>query len=212
MAFSSEKLFQFDRQLSASFSPDSFLVGLDEAGRGPLAGPVVAAAVVLPSNFFHSKINDSKKLSADARQKIVSEISGEIFWSVASASPAVIDSINILQATYQAMNEALNQLLLKYKMQNPTLIAIDGYANPRIQHPQKSCIKGDQNSACIAAASIFAKVHRDQIMLEIDEKYPQYGFAKHKGYGTALHLEQLKKHGPCPHHRRSFAPVSEMTR
>jgi len=181
-----------------------YIVGIDEAGRGPLAGPVVAACVILDKSFNISGVNDSKKISAKKREELYPQIiKNAIDVSVGIASEKEIDSINILQATFLAMKRALGNL--KYK---PEQILIDGpYSNIKII-PVENIIKGDSLSLSIAAASIVAKVKRDMLMKEYDLIFPQYGFAKHKGYGTKLHVETLKKYKATPIHRQSFKIVN----
>lgn len=174
--------------------------GIDEAGRGPLAGPVFAAAVILPPETEISGLNDSKKLSAKKREELFPLIQEKaIAWSVAFATEQEIDSVNILQATYLAMRRACEGLSVP-----ADYALVDGNRMPPLSIPGETVVKGDSLSASIAAASILAKVSRDRLMLELDALYPEYAFAKHKGYGTALHVELLKKYGPCPIHRRSF--------
>ena len=177
-----------------------FVAGVDEAGRGPLAGPVAAGAVILPGDHDILYLNDSKKLSAKKRDMLFDQIKEEaLAWSVGLVEPARIDEINILQATYEAMRLAVSQLKVK-----PTVLVNDAVTIPGISIPQVPVIKGDAKCISIAAASILAKVTRDRIMEEMDEKYPEYGFAKHKGYGTREHMDAIREHGPCPIHRRSF--------
>ena len=174
--------------------------GIDEAGRGPLAGPVFAAAVILPPETGIPGLNDSKKLSAKKREELFPVIQEKaIAWSVAFATEQEIDSVNILQATYLAMRRACEGLSVP-----ADYALVDGNRMPPLSIPGETVVKGDSLSASIAAASILAKVSRDRLMLELDALYPEYAFAKHKGYGTALHVELLKKYGPCPIHRRSF--------
>ncbi len=176
------------------------LAGVDEAGRGPLAGPVFAAAVILPPDLIIEGIDDSKKLSEKRRQELFDIITEKaIAWAVASKDEKVIDEINIRNATYKAMNEAVKALKTK-----PEYVIVDGDAVKDMEIPHTCVIKGDAKSAAIAAASILAKVSRDRYLIELDKKYPEYQFAKHKGYGTKLHSELILKHGPCPVHRRSF--------
>ncbi len=184
------------------------VAGLDEVGRGPLAGPVCAAAVILPNDFHHDVLNDSKKLSERQREKIYEELTGseQIQWKCVFVEVEEIDRINILQASREAMRRAL--LGLKKK---PHAALIDGLPVPDFPVPQRSIIKGDSISFSIAAASVIAKVTRDRLMHKLHEQYPHYGFAKHKGYGTPTHLKALREHGPCPIHRRSFAPVAQLT-
>ncbi len=176
------------------------ICGIDEAGRGPLAGPVFAAAVVLPQNFFIEGINDSKKLSEKKREALFDVIQKEaLSYSIGFATEKEIDSINILQATFLAMKRAYDGLNIK-----SDYALVDGNRMPPLGVDTQLIVKGDSLSANIAAASILAKVSRDRLMVEIDQIYPEYQFSKHKGYGTALHIEKLKKHGPCPIHRCSF--------
>lgn len=176
------------------------ICGIDEAGRGPLAGPVFAAAVILPENTVIDGINDSKKLSEKKREALYDVITETaVSWSVGFATENEIDEINILQATFLAMKRACDGLSIK-----PDFALVDGNRMPRLGVETELIIKGDALSASIAAASILAKVSRDRLMYEIDQLYPEYQFAKHKGYGTALHIELLRKYGPCPVHRKTF--------
>ena len=174
--------------------------GIDEAGRGPLAGPVFAAAVILPDDLGDLGINDSKKLSEKKRDALFDIIKEKaIAWSVASAGEAEIDEINILNATFLAMKRAVEGLSVK-----PDVALVDGNRKPKTGIEEITLVKGDAKSISIAAASILAKVSRDRYLLELDEKYPEYQFSKHKGYPTALHYEMIKKHGISPVHRLSF--------
>lgn len=176
--------------------------GVDEVGRGPLAGSVVAAAVILPSDFS-VPLMDSKKLTAKARLLLVDKIkSGAVAWALGEASVAEIDKINILQASLLAMRRAVDALTIK-----PEMVLVDGNKLPVWDYAARAIIKGDQTEPTISAASIIAKVARDQMLVELDAQYPEYGFAKHKGYGTKAHMLALQEHGPCPWHRKSFAPV-----
>lgn len=178
----------------------SAVCGIDEAGRGPLAGPVFAAAVILPAEVEIPGLNDSKKLTAKKREALFPLIQEKaVSWSVAFATESEIDEINILQATYLAMRRACEGLSIP-----ADYALVDGNRMPPLSVPGETIIKGDGLSASIAAASVLAKVSRDRLMLELDSLYPEYQFAKHKGYGTALHVELLRKYGPCPIHRRSF--------
>ncbi len=183
------------------------VAGIDEAGRGPLAGPVCVAAVVLPDDFTHALINDSKQLSESKRERLYDEITGDarIQWHCVSIEPDEIDRINILQATWEGMRRAALGL-------NPTPDAalIDGKPVKRFPLHQIALVKGDSLSYSIAAASIIAKVTRDRIMVTMARQHPEYGFEIHKGYPTPAHLAALKRHGPCPHHRRSFSPVAQL--
>ena len=177
-----------------------YVCGIDEAGRGPLAGPVVAGAVILPEDCEILWLNDSKQLSEKKREALYDEIMEKaLAVSVGMASPARIDEINILQATYEAMREAIKGLGVQ-----PGLLLNDAVTIPGIEIPRIPIVKGDAKSVSIAAASILAKVTRDHMMMEYDEIYPGYGFGKHKGYGTKAHIEALKTLGPCPIHRGSF--------
>lgn len=179
----------------------SLICGVDEAGRGPLAGPVCAAAVILPPDLEIEGLNDSKKLSEKRREALYPVICEQaLAYGIAFASEQEIDEINILQATFLAMRRAVEQL-----GQKPDLALVDGNREPDFGDiPVRTIIKGDSRSANIAAASILAKVTRDRFMLEQDAVYPQYGFAVHKGYGTQKHYAALREFGPCPIHRRSF--------
>ncbi|MBQ8054388.1 MAG: ribonuclease HII [Lachnospiraceae bacterium] len=188
--------------LGSSVSDSDVLViaGIDEAGRGPLAGPVAAGACILPADHDILYLNDSKKLSAKKRDMLFDQIKEEaLAWSVGLVDSARIDEINILQATYEAMRLAISQLKVP-----PTVLINDAVTIPGIRIPQVPVIKGDATCISIAAASVLAKVTRDRIMEEMDEKYPEYGFAKHKGYGTREHMDAIREFGPCPIHRRSF--------
>ena len=181
------------------YEAEGLVCGIDEAGRGPLAGPVVAGAVILPKKEL-LYLNDSKQLSAKKREELYGVILREaVAVGVGYASPERIDEINILQATYEAMREALAQLSAE-----PAVLLNDAVTIPGVSIRQVPIIRGDAKSASIAAASIVAKVTRDRLMEKYDAVFPQYGFAAHKGYGAAAHIEALKKYGPCPIHRRSF--------
>ena len=182
------------------YSDHRFICGIDEVGRGPFAGPVVAGAVILPKDCDILYINDSKKLSEKVREKLYDEIREKaVSAAVGIVEPARIDEINILQATYEAMRIAISKLDPK-----PDLLLNDAVTIPGLNFKQVPIIKGDAKSISIGAASIFAKVTRDRLMMEYDARYPEYGFAKNVGYGTAEHIEALKKYGPTPIHRRSF--------
>ncbi|BAE84378.1 MULTISPECIES: ribonuclease HII [Desulfitobacterium] len=181
------------------------IAGIDEAGRGPLAGPVVAATCILPAKFNLPGLNDSKKLTESKREKLFQQIKEQaIGYAVGSAEPAEIDGLNILQATKLAMKRAVEGLKVR-----PHFLLIDALELPSLKIPQKGIIDGDALSASIAAASILAKVSRDHLMGELDKLYPEYGFAKNKGYGTREHLMALRRCGVSPIHRRSFAPVQQ---
>ena len=177
-----------------------FICGIDEVGRGPLAGPVVAGAVILPRDARILYINDSKQLSEKKREELYGEIlSQAVAVGIGSAGPGRIDEINILNATYEAMREAVGKLKIR-----PSLLLVDAVRIPGLDIPQVPIIKGDAKSQSIAAASIVAKVTRDRLMKEYDRLLPEYGFAANKGYGSAAHIEALKKYGPSPIHRASF--------
>jgi ribonuclease HII len=184
-----------------------FVAGIDEAGRGPLAGPVVAAAVILPRKFRHRRLNDSKQLSASIREEIYAELvaRGDVCWSVAMVDHVEIDRVNILRATHEAMRRAVSALAVA-----PHHALIDGLPVRPFPYPSTAIVEGDAASFSIAAASVIAKVTRDRHMREMDALYPDYGFALHKGYCTTLHLDRLQQHGPCPIHRRTFLPVQQM--
>lgn len=180
--------------------PDMVVCGIDEAGRGPLAGPVVAGAVILPKNCQILYLNDSKKLSEKKRDLLFDEIREKaVSYGVGVVGPGRIDEINILQATYEAMRQAIGQLKVK-----PQILLNDAVTIPMVDVAQVPIVKGDAKSVSIAAASILAKVARDRMMAEYDALFPEYGFGKHKGYGTAAHIQALKDHGPCPIHRKTF--------
>ena len=179
----------------------SLVCGVDEAGRGPLAGPVFAAAVILRPDAVPAGLNDSKKLSEKKREALFDDICREaLAYGIASASVQEIEELNILQATFLAMRRAVEALPV-----TPELLLIDGNRTPSgLAVPARTVIKGDALSASIGAASILAKVSRDRLLMELDREYPEYAFAKHKGYGTALHYEKLAQYGMCPAHRPSF--------
>jgi ribonuclease HII len=201
--------FEFERVLWAQGVRR--IAGVDEAGRGPLAGPVVAAAAVLPAKWAESGLprelnglNDSKQLTRIQRESFFAFLTscGEVEFAIAQTDAMQIDEINILRATHQAMNAALAEL-----NPQPQHALVDGRAVKTMRVPQTAIIKGDARSYSIAAASVLAKVTRDRLMLEFDRQWPAYGFAGHKGYGTARHLAAIAAHGPCPIHRKSFAPM-----
>lgn len=191
-----EKMLEYERK----YKEYPLICGIDEAGRGPLAGPVVAAAVILPKECKIRYLNDSKQLSAAKREELFQVIMDTaITTGIGIISPARIDEINILQATYEAMRTAVSKL-----SKQPDLLLNDAVTIPMVSTPQVPIIKGDAKSMSIAAASILAKVTRDRMMMEYDEMMPEYGFASHKGYGSSAHIAALKKYGPSPIHRKSF--------
>ena len=193
-------------QLALSFDAPGLVAGVDEAGRGPLAGPVVAAAVILDELQPIRGLNDSKVLSPAKRERLFEEIRARaLCCSIAQATVEEIDTLNILQATMLAMRRAVEGLRLK-----PAKVLVDGNRLPVLRVPAEAIVKGDARVKAISAASILAKVHRDQLCQQLHEQHPAYGFDAHKGYGTAAHLAALRAHGACVHHRRSFAPVREL--
>lgn len=193
-------------QLGLSFDVNGLVAGVDEAGRGPLAGPVVAAAVILDDTQPIRGLNDSKVLTPAARERLFDEIRAKaLCCSIAEASVEEIDEINILQATLLAMRRAVEGLRLK-----PAKVLIDGNQLPRLKIHAEAIVGGDATVKSISAASILAKVHRDRLCQTLHEQHPEYGFDGHKGYPTPAHLAALRRHGACPHHRRSFAPVREV--
>jgi len=184
------------------YSEYEYIAGIDEAGRGPLAGPVVAASVILPKDCEILYLNDSKQLSAKRRDELFDEIKQKaIAYGIGIVSQGRIDDINILQATYEAMREAIGRMSEK---QNPDLLLVDAVHIPDVDIKQVGIVKGDAKSVSIAAASILAKVTRDRFMVEMDKLYPEYGFASHKGYGSKFHIEAIKKYGASPIHRQTF--------
>ncbi|MCM1050028.1 MAG: ribonuclease HII [Clostridiales bacterium] len=191
-----EKLKFFEKKYEAY----SYICGIDEVGRGPLAGPVVAGAVILPKNCDILYINDSKKLSEKKREELYDVIMEKaVAVGIGYNTPARIDEINILKATYEAMREAISKLKVK-----PDLLLNDAVTIPQVDIKQVGIIKGDAKSISIGAASIVAKVTRDRLMVQYDSAFPEYSFASNKGYGSKEHIEALKKYGPCPIHRKSF--------
>ena len=206
--------FAFERDLWARGV--TRLAGVDEAGRGPLAGPVLAAAAILPAKWADAGLpreleglNDSKQLTAAQREQFSAYLvaCGEVQFAIAQVGAGQIDAINILRATHRAMNEALAKL-----RPAPDHVLVDGRPVKTMVIPQTAIVQGDARSYSIAAASVLAKVARDRLMLEFDRQWPKYGFAEHKGYGTAQHLAAIAAHGPCPTHRRSFAPLRPVQR
>ncbi len=195
-------------QASLVWDAGGLVAGVDEAGRGPLAGPVVAAAVILDDRHAIQGLADSKKLSARRREALFDEIRAKaLCCSIAQASVEEIDTLNILQATLLAMRRAVMGLRLP-----PKLVLVDGNRLPVLDIRAEAIVKGDDKVPAISAASILAKVSRDRWCLEYHQQFPQYGFDQHKGYGTADHLAALRLHGPCPQHRRTFRPVTDILR
>jgi len=206
-----DKRFAFERELLQRGV--TRIAGVDEAGRGPLAGPVVAAAAMLPVKWMESRLprslkglNDSKQLTALQRERFFLTLTscGEVLFAVARIEPEQVDEINILQATHRAMNDALAALL-----PSPEHALVDGLHVKTLRFPHTAIVGGDALSYSIAAASVLAKVTRDRLMQEYHARWPVYGFAEHKGYGTPQHLAALAEHGPCPIHRRSFSPIRQ---
>ena len=189
------------------------VIGVDEAGRGPLVGSVVAAAVAFPPDFRIDGLTDSKKLSEKKREALYNQITRECYWSFAQSNSNEIDQINILEATMLAMKKAVEQLMLLLEDNSQTIsVLVDGNRCPDIENC-RAIIKGDLTEPVISAASIIAKVTRDRQMIALDQEYPKYGFAKHKGYGTRAHLEALANFGPIQgQHRFTFAPVKKLIR
>ena len=193
-----EGMKEYERQ----YAGKGFICGVDEAGRGPLAGPVVAAAVILPDDETFIYLNDSKKVTEKRREALYEQIvSKAVSYGIGIVSHDIIDEINILQATYRAMREAVANMTVR-----PAVCLVDAVTIPGLGEDieQVPIIKGDAKSVSIAAASVLAKVTRDRIMVELGAKYPQYGFVKHKGYGTKAHIEAIREFGSCPEHRRTF--------
>jgi ribonuclease HII len=198
------RLYRFDQSWRDKGFP--LLAGVDEAGRGPWAGPVVAAAVILSPGRVFKGLNDSKQVDPQNRERLFDLIRQEsLFFSVSVVDAALVDELNILRATFMAMRQALHQLSAA-----PDLALVDGnHRIPDLPFAQEAVVKGDGKSASVAAASILAKVTRDRLMQEAHQKYPHYDFQNNKGYGTPLHREALQRHGPCALHRRTYAPVRE---
>jgi ribonuclease HII len=201
---------RFRFELALMEQGTTLIAGVDEAGRGPLAGPVFAAAVIFPTEWILTglpkplkKINDSKQLSPEVRECLYAELTArpEVKFAIAQVPEQMIDQINILQATHRAMNQALAQL-----NPAPQHVLVDGLPVKSMTWPQTAIVSGDALSYSIAAASILAKVSRDRLMVQLDGQYPGYGFADHKGYGTPEHMAAIKERGPCPIHRQSFSP------
>jgi len=201
----SKKFLQAE-QLGLVFDAPGLIAGVDEAGRGPLAGPVVAAAVILDELQPIRGLNDSKKLTARTRERLFDEIHAKaLCFCIAQASVEEIDALNILHATMLAMRRAVEGLRLR-----PHKVLVDGNRIPVLRIAAEAIVGGDAKVKAISAASILAKVHRDRLCLQLHEQHPQYGFDGHKGYPTPVHLAALRAHGACPEHRRSFAPVREV--
>lgn len=185
------------------FDGNDRIAGVDEAGRGPLAGPVVAAAVILDPTRPIAGLNDSKKLSERQRERLAIEIRNHaLAFAIAQCSPAEIDELNILQASLLAMQRAVHMLSI-----SPEQVIVDGNRCPPLRYPVRAIVGGDATEPAISAASIIAKVARDRLMTEMDQRFPEYGFARHKGYPTAMHIRAIEEHGVTPEHRRSFGPV-----
>ena len=196
-----------DLEFEMRHSDRGIVIGVDEAGRGPLAGPVSVGAVILPEGFAHPLINDSKKISEKKREILFEELREDqsIRWAVCLVEAEEVDEVNVLRATHLGMARAVRALGVE-----PGMCLIDGLPVPGFPFPHEGIVKGDSKSLSIATASIFAKVTRDRLMREAAERYPGYGFERHKGYGTKAHLEALRTLGPCPLHRRSFQPVAQL--
>jgi len=202
----SKKFSPAEQQLGLVFDVPGLTAGVDEAGRGPLAGPVVAAAVILDDLQPIKGLNDSKLLTPRTRERLFDEIHAKaLCFCIAQASVEEIDTLNILQATMLAMRRAVEGLRLR-----PHKVLVDGNRIPILRIAAEAIIGGDAKIKSISAASILAKVHRDRLCLQLHERHPQYGFHDHKGYSTPVHLAALREHGACPEHRRSFAPVREV--
>jgi ribonuclease HII len=187
---------------------EACVAGIDEAGRGPLAGPVAAAAVILPEGYEHGALDDSKKLSEAVRERIYEELVGDgsVRWALSYGEVDEIEEINILRATHAAMGRAAGALARR-----PSFFLIDGLAVPGFPFRSRGVVKGDLLSLSIAAASVIAKVSRDRRMRAYAAEFPEYGFERHKGYGTKAHLEALRRHGPCRIHRKTFQPVAQLS-
>lgn len=196
-----------DLEFEKQYADHGIVIGVDEAGRGPLAGPVSVGAAMIPADFAHPLINDSKKLTEKRREALYDELilREDIRWEVCLVEAEEVDEVNVLKATHLGMARAVKALGV-----TPGMCLIDGLKVPNFPYPHIGIVKGDSKSLAIATASIFAKVTRDRIMREAAVRYPGYGFEKHKGYGTKGHLEALRTLGPCPLHRRSFQPVAQL--
>lgn len=203
-----------DRERELRLAGYARIAGVDEAGRGPLAGPVVAAAVILPPDFLPDQwplLNDSKQIKPPVRAELYARLVETVAWGVARVEAEVIDRINIRQASWLAMQNAVADLVARAQSTlRPDYVLIDGLGYGNSPWPYEAIVKGDAKSLSIAAASIIAKETRDQWMIELDTQFPVYGFAQHKGYGSPQHLRALQEHGPCVLHRRSYAPVRQV--
>lgn len=198
-----QSVFEFEQGHAVQHRPER-TAGVDEAGRGPLAGAVYAAAVILPKHYDLPGLTDSKKLTERRREQLFDAIQQQsVAYAIHAVSAADIDAMNIFQATMHAMKSAAEALETV-----PEFVYVDGNRCPEWSYPSAALVKGDSRLGCIAAASVLAKVARDREMLALDAQYPAYGFARHKGYPTAVHLAALIEHGPCPAHRSSYAPVA----
>jgi ribonuclease HII len=200
----------FDRERELSLLGYTRIVGVDEAGRGPLAGPVVAGAALVPFDFTSpnfAKLNDSKQLNETMREVLYEELTASIAWGVGIVDAATIDEINIRQASWRAMQHAVADLVARTTQ--PDYVLIDGLPYGAGPWPYEALVKGDARSLSIAAASVIAKVTRDRLMVDYDKQFPHYGFARHKGYPAPQHFAALREHGPCPLHRKTFGPVRE---
>jgi len=196
--------FVADPALAGGGRPGQIIAGVDEAGRGPLAGEVYAAAVILPPTYDLPGLNDSKKLSEARREQLFELIQAQaVSYAIVGLAAADIDRLNIFQATLLAMKKAVTGLATQ-----PEFVYVDGNHCPVWSYSSQALVKGDSRLDCIAAASVLAKVARDRVMVDLDRQYPGYGFAKHKGYPTKAHMAALERLGPCPQHRRSYAPVA----
>jgi ribonuclease HII len=190
---------------------EQVICGLDEVGRGPLAGPLVACALILTGEVRFKGLKDSKKMSALAREKVAKILQKKAIYGLGEVTPEEIDQLGIIAANNLAFNRALKDMERKRQAAKPDFLVVDGLDKLRLPYPHLTVIRGDEKLKVIACASIMAKVTRDRLMVQLAKKYPHYGFEQNKGYGTASHLHALKLHGPCPIHRKNFAPVRELT-
>jgi ribonuclease HII len=203
-----EQMFAYER--NAKTQGYRLIAGIDEAGRGPLAGPVVAAAVILPEEIDLPGLNDSKQVKEETRERLYGLIREQaVAYGVGIADVAYIDEHNILQATFEAARRAMQELQHAFPASVPDYLLTDFLKIPEVTQPYEAIVKGDANSYSIAAASILAKVTRDRMMVEYAAQYPHYGFEKHKGYASAEHMQAIEQHGPCAIHRKTFAPISQ---